>query len=371
MGWRFRKSFKVMPGVRLNLSKRGLSATIGASPLSVGIGQAGVYANASIPGTGLSYRQRLDMPQGPPPPLPPGEPPYAPTEQPPSSPPRMERMTSESLSELRKIMTETYLEKCRIDDEIEAAQGELTAATEHFNVWNQGFLMKRVNPGKFKKRLEKMETAQAQLEELKEQFRLISEPIVIDIDVVQAQLYCRLLEQFHALSGCKCIWDVTSEAATNRMATRSSASTSVERERVTFSLSKCKLVALDQEVPRLMNRNGGDMYFFPGFILCGDSRDDFAMIDYCDAALDQQLVHFCESEVVPADSKVVGRTWKMVNKDGSPDLRFRGNVEIPIVEYAEIRVTSITGLSETYLCSNAELAQRFVRAWMELRRSYE
>jgi hypothetical protein len=106
MGWRFRKSFKVMPGVRLNLSKRGLSATIGASPLSVGIGQAGVYANASIPGTGLSYRQRLDMPQGPPPPLPPGEPPYAPTEQPPSSPPRMERMTSESLSELRKIMTE-------------------------------------------------------------------------------------------------------------------------------------------------------------------------------------------------------------------------------------------------------------------------
>jgi len=32
MVWRFRHSFKVIPGVRLNLSKRGLSACIGSAP---------------------------------------------------------------------------------------------------------------------------------------------------------------------------------------------------------------------------------------------------------------------------------------------------------------------------------------------------
>ena len=34
MSWRFRTSFKVMPGLRLNLSRTGLSATVGASPKS-------------------------------------------------------------------------------------------------------------------------------------------------------------------------------------------------------------------------------------------------------------------------------------------------------------------------------------------------
>src|SRR4051812_12517690 len=59
MGWRFRTSFKVIPGVRLNLSKSGLSASIGGAPLTLNIGQRGVYGTASLPGTGLSVRHRF------------------------------------------------------------------------------------------------------------------------------------------------------------------------------------------------------------------------------------------------------------------------------------------------------------------------
>src|SRR4051812_10665080 len=59
MGWRFRHSFKVIPGVRLNLSKSGLSASIGAAPFTVNVGPRGVYGTASLPGTGISYRQRV------------------------------------------------------------------------------------------------------------------------------------------------------------------------------------------------------------------------------------------------------------------------------------------------------------------------
>src|SRR4051812_42036728 len=59
MGWRFRKSFKVIPGVRLNLSKSGLSCSIGGAPLTVKVGPHGVYGTASLPGTGVSFRQRF------------------------------------------------------------------------------------------------------------------------------------------------------------------------------------------------------------------------------------------------------------------------------------------------------------------------
>lgn len=59
MGWRFRKSIRIMPGVRLNFGKRGVSTTIGPRGASVNVGRRGVYVNAGIPGTGLSYRERI------------------------------------------------------------------------------------------------------------------------------------------------------------------------------------------------------------------------------------------------------------------------------------------------------------------------
>jgi len=63
MGIRFRKSVKVMPGVRLNISKSGVSTTVGARGASVNIGKQGVYGNAGIPGTGLSVRERISKPK--------------------------------------------------------------------------------------------------------------------------------------------------------------------------------------------------------------------------------------------------------------------------------------------------------------------
>jgi hypothetical protein len=58
MAWRFRKSFKIFPGVRLNIGKRGItSATVGRGGLtSTTIGKAGVKQNFTVPGTGLSYQ---------------------------------------------------------------------------------------------------------------------------------------------------------------------------------------------------------------------------------------------------------------------------------------------------------------------------
>jgi Protein of unknown function (DUF4236) len=60
MGWRFRHSFKVIPVVKLNLSKSGLSCSVGGAPFTVNVGQRGIYSTASLPGTGISFRQRGD-----------------------------------------------------------------------------------------------------------------------------------------------------------------------------------------------------------------------------------------------------------------------------------------------------------------------
>jgi Protein of unknown function (DUF4236) len=59
MGYRFRKSFKLAPGVRMNLRGSGLSWTLGPRWASVGIGKRGTFLNSGIPGSGLSSRQRI------------------------------------------------------------------------------------------------------------------------------------------------------------------------------------------------------------------------------------------------------------------------------------------------------------------------
>ncbi|HHL0036608.1 TPA: DUF4236 domain-containing protein [Enterobacter mori] len=60
MGFRFRKTINIIPGVRLNLSNGAPSLSVGPRGASVSIGSRGTYANLGLPGTGLSYRTRLD-----------------------------------------------------------------------------------------------------------------------------------------------------------------------------------------------------------------------------------------------------------------------------------------------------------------------
>ena len=55
MGFGFRKSFKVAPGVRLNVGKTRSSLSIGGKGLTANVSKRGAKTTASIPGTGLSY----------------------------------------------------------------------------------------------------------------------------------------------------------------------------------------------------------------------------------------------------------------------------------------------------------------------------
>ena len=59
MGFRFQKRIGIFPGLRINLSKSGVSGSVGPRGADVNIGRHGVTTNAGIPGTGLSYRQKM------------------------------------------------------------------------------------------------------------------------------------------------------------------------------------------------------------------------------------------------------------------------------------------------------------------------
>jgi hypothetical protein len=62
MGYfRFRKTFSILPGVRINLSKTGVSSSIGGHGATVNVGKNGPMVTLGVPGTGLSYRTPISV----------------------------------------------------------------------------------------------------------------------------------------------------------------------------------------------------------------------------------------------------------------------------------------------------------------------
>ncbi len=61
MSFRFQRRIKILPGLRLNVSKTSFSWTIGTRGASVTARDGKLTGNVGIPGTGLSYRKRLDL----------------------------------------------------------------------------------------------------------------------------------------------------------------------------------------------------------------------------------------------------------------------------------------------------------------------
>lgn len=64
MGFRFRRSVRIIPGIRLNFSKSGISTSIGGRGATINFSKRGTRTTVGIPGTGLSYSEMVPKADG-------------------------------------------------------------------------------------------------------------------------------------------------------------------------------------------------------------------------------------------------------------------------------------------------------------------
>src|ERR1017187_7465965 len=63
MGLRFQRRIKILPGVRINLSKSGVGLSVGGRGAHIGITARGQrYTSIGVPGTGVSWREYQHKP---------------------------------------------------------------------------------------------------------------------------------------------------------------------------------------------------------------------------------------------------------------------------------------------------------------------
>ena len=368
----FRKRIRVFPGFHLNLSKSGISSSIGVRGASVTISKKGTYLNTGIPGSGLYDRTRIDGADK--------------REQVENSsagfhfrqntPHTSEEikslehteLTSSDLVELKDILESAYTERNEVIQEILKTNANLDSSKRKHKIAKY-FILGFVLPS-FKKNINQLNEY---LADLKHQLNSISVDIDNHFDEVAGQNYKKLSNSFISLTQADSIWDKTTQRKTDKEIERTLATQSISRGLVKFSIAQIPVIKSEHNGFLIQNLNGGDLYIYPGFVLMTSEMDiqKFGLIKIEDIELSFCTTPFMERDKIPSDSKVVGSTWAKVNKNGEPDKRFRDNFEIPIVNYAELTFLSKSGLKESFMISNVESTKNFFDSFIEYQRTLE
>ncbi len=355
---RFSKRIKVFPGFHLNISTSGISSTIGGKGASINISKRGTYLNSSIPGTGIRFSTKLANGQS--------SSHYTRNESVETiivddpdisietTTSDLDELTSASMLELKDTLHEVFNDRMELSKEIQQVRNELMRAKNRYvaaRIFLIGFVFKVFK----NKVLQKSDY----LTDLEEQLKNTIVNIDIHFDENFRDAYQSLVTSYQSLLTTEKIWDITATYEQDTRITRSAASTVVDRVPVNFKFDGIPIIQSSYPAFHLENKNGGDLYIYPAFVISTTNKREFGLIDIKDIQLTCSTHRFMERGTIPSDSLIVGQTWHKVNKDGSPDRRFSGNFQIPIVQYGEITITSSTGMNETYSFSSVEKAKAF------------
>lgn len=372
MAWAFRRRIKVIPGVYINLSKSGISANVGVRGASLTFKSDGVYRNLGLPGTGIYSREKIDSygqgafrqrDQGD------DYPALDPVQESPdysfiSADPL--KITSESLLGLHQAVIDATQQREELRKDAASIKQSLASINLIALLAKIVLIYFFVAP--IRKSLQSGITARREaLEEVYQSIEnsSVSLSVAMNDDCRTSFRACQ--DAFDRLSACQFAWDITSASDVDQVRSRSATSISFDR-----SLTTCRRKALpgitSPELPLVfLNRNGADIYIYPGFFVMYDAPSRMGILDMTELEVDYQPNHFIEKEAVPKDSKRVGEVWEKSNKDGSRDRRYLENRQFPVMEYGEVTFRSTSGIYEKYMFSDAEAAKSFVDSLLEFK----
>ncbi len=107
------------------------------------------------------------------------------------------------------------------------------------------------------------------------------------------------------------------------------------------------------------------IYFLPEKLLVVDGSR-VSHVPYGELEIAHSLLDYVEAEghVFP-DSLVIERKWKFINRDGSPDRRFKANVQLPVVRCGILRL-DVADIPISLLTTNPEVPKLFNQSFPRL-----
>jgi hypothetical protein len=183
--------------------------------------------------------------------------------------------------------------------------------------------------------------------------------IMYDMESDAVASYQALIDAVKEIGRTSRLWHISSRAEVLDRKYHAGAQQAIKRTPTTTTLGSPPFVKCNVDVPSIgVGRQ--KLFFLPDRLLVFEAGSVGA-VSYSALIVDQGRTQFIEDDGVPSDSRVVGRTWRYVNKSGGPDRRFKDNSEIPICEYETIHFRSSTGLNELLHASRLGVASALTK----------
>ena len=369
--FRFRRTFRIVPGVRFNLSKSGASVSFGPRGLHYTVGPKGTRTTVGLPGSGISWTEY----------------------QPYSS-----RRGSEDSNNPHATDTST---PSGIDDPVTSDRNVTvfeSAPIEQLVAKSTIEIAQTLSANQARWRFRKallavlaivlvagiVVSANAAESILQSAMILMivgaciiwlaaalygrqSLIVSLEYDLSDEELepFNRLAKAFNSVASCERVWQIPIERLQTDWKRNAGASTTVERKRISLGAGRPPLIKSNIDFLRLPLANEG-IYFTPDAILIV-AGSSVAALRYDDLEIACRRTRFIEDGRPPNDAQVVGESWLYVNRDGGPDRRFGNNRKLPICLYAEIDLKSGSGLNGRINCSRLNGAEEFVASVVAMR----
>lgn len=341
MGWSFRKSLKVGPFVRLNVSTRGVGVSAGVRGARVAVGPRGTYVTFGR--GGFQYRQKLGGRST--------RPRALPHPSPPSSYPQNRapiQVAPENLNPNALITTATAqeLSECSPDDALLEAQKAL-AKFSWFRAyaWLTSLLFVLLlcsgNPvilGVYAALTCGFGVMLYRWDRHRRTARLFYD--VDNPEIVERLMMANGVGQW--LSHAQCVWHIYYAEATSDWKRNAGASTLIRRTPTLSRVGSLERVELNIEtwaVPVGPQR----LLFLPDRLVVQEGKH-LAGVPYDRLVVRVERTRFIEDGPVPGDARLLDTTWQHVNRDGGPDRRFAQNRQLPVLEYGELVLRSASGM---------------------------
>jgi hypothetical protein len=348
MGFRFRKSINLGGGFKINLSKSGIGYSWGTKGYRISRTARGTTRRTySIPGTGISYvdesggrnRNRNQSQR--------------------RNQNRISQPSQQRISQPMYNQTpERAIESADISQFKEAEEGTISDSLERTirlnfigSILLWGLLLIPVNPI-----LALIPIVGAVLKIAAHTAGRVT--LEYSFDPEKEDEHTRRIDAWQLLAEGKKEWQVLTEQFNDNRKVNAGAGRSLKRIPCKIEKSHPYYIKTNVDTIQIILHNKERLIILPDKVFFIRKRK-VGMIDYNDFRISVSSVRFVERDPIPQDAQVVGQTWQYVNKNGTPDQRFKNNKQIPVCLYGQVFLRSSSGLNVELQISNVQNARDF------------
>lgn len=199
---------------------------------------------------------------------------------------------------------------------------------------------------------------QSKLEELNRQLADVQMDVDAPLTDEEKEAYGKLCDAFEQVMHSAYAWFIA--PSNYGSPTEPHAQTIGKRRQASAYVGVFDYLKSDFDVP-VLDTGDTQYYIYPKFVIKASNVCEFEVYPLTPSAITASIVKYAEAEVKPLDAHSTEEAWLYANGDGSPDKRHTNNKLVPVYQYGCINF-DLGSTQSRFMFSNGKASERFAEA---------